>query len=187
MPKRSLRQQMLIRRSAISSAENSVASLNVQKRFLSLPEYNSAKIVGLYAAFGNEIETVTLLRHALSQGKSVVYPSVVERSLVFRQVKDLSDMNTGYGGILEPSAKCTEVMVESIDVVVVPGIVFDMYGRRIGFGKGYYDKTFHRLEGAGRLIGFCHDFQLVAEIIGEEHDVTMDMIVTDMRLLRLRG
>jgi 5-formyltetrahydrofolate cyclo-ligase len=76
---------------------------------------------------------------------------------------------------------------QNADLIVVPGIAFDVMGRRIGYGKGYYDRALHDLEGEGKLVGFCYDFQLVDEIIGEPHDVTMDMIITDKRVVRLRA
>jgi 5-formyltetrahydrofolate cyclo-ligase len=68
---------------------------------------------------------------------------------------------------------------------VVPGVAFDRSGRRIGYGKGYYDKTLHVLEGSGRLVAFCYDFQLFEEIVGEPHDVTMDIIVTETTVVRV--
>jgi 5-formyltetrahydrofolate cyclo-ligase len=62
-----------------------------------------------------------------------------------------------------------------------------MNGRRIGYGKGYYDRTLHHLEGTGRLIGFSFEFQLVDEIVGEPHDVALDLIITERRMLPVRS
>ena len=70
--------------------------------------------------------------------------------------------------------------------IVIPGIAFDMTGKRIGYGKGYYDRTLHHLEGEGKLVGFCYDFQLVDAIAGEPHDVLMDLLITDKRVIRPR-
>jgi 5-formyltetrahydrofolate cyclo-ligase len=74
--------------------------------------------------------------------------------------------------------------LDEADVVVLPGIAFDLKGHRIGYGKGYYDKTLHRLEGQGRLVGLCYDFQLVEMITGEPHDVKMDLIISEKRIVR---
>jgi 5-formyltetrahydrofolate cyclo-ligase len=178
---------MLKRRHGLTCQEYQACSLEAQRRFLHLPEYGAAKGVALYAEFDNEIGTTELFYSAISAGKRVVFPAVVDNAMVFRQVSQLTGLRPGYGGILEPIAAYPEVGIKEIDLFVVPGVAFDKKGNRIGYGKGFYDKTLHSLEGIGRLVGLCHDFQLVSEITGEPHDVTMDLVVTDKRVIRTRG
>ena len=101
----------------------------------------------------------------------------------FRRVLGLGDLTPGRYGIPDPSGVGWEPQLA--DLIVVPGVAFDLSGRRIGYGKGYYDRSLHRLEGSGRLVGFCYDFQLLQEIVGEPHDVTMDIIVTESRVVRV--
>ena len=101
----------------------------------------------------------------------------------FRRVSGLDELVPGRYGIPEPVGEVWDPV--RADVIVVPGVAFDLSGHRIGYGKGYYDKALHRLEGLGRLVGFCYDFQLVEEIVGEPHDVTMDFIVTELRVVRV--
>jgi len=60
-------------------------------------------------------------------------------------------------------------------------------GKRVGYGKGYYDKTLHFVEGRKKLVGFCYEFQLVEEIKDEPHDVRMDLLVTEKRVMRPRN
>jgi 5-formyltetrahydrofolate cyclo-ligase len=89
-------------------------------------------------------------------------------------------------GIPEPTAECPSYSPVEADIIVIPGIAFDTCGGRVGYGKGYYDRTLHSLEGKGKLVGFCYDFQLLERIAGEPHDVRMDIIITERRIIRLR-
>jgi 5-formyltetrahydrofolate cyclo-ligase len=92
----------------------------------------------------------------------------------------MRDMARGAYGILEPvSIKKAEV--SDIDLIIVPGIAFDINGGRCGFGKGYYDRLL--CESKAKKIGLCYDFQLVREIETDEHDIPMDMIITERRII----
>jgi 5-formyltetrahydrofolate cyclo-ligase len=95
-------------------------------------------------------------------------------------------MHRGAYGILEPDDASEIIDPDRADLIIVPGIAFDMAGKRVGYGKGYYDRVLHHLEGSGRLVGFCYDWQLVKGIAGEPHDVTMDMLITEKRVIRPR-
>jgi 5-formyltetrahydrofolate cyclo-ligase len=95
-------------------------------------------------------------------------------------------LHRGAFSVPEPDGACSVHSPEEADLIVVPGVAFDLRGRRIGYGKGYYDRALHQLEGRGRLVGFCYDFQVVDEIAAECHDVMMDLIVTERRVINPR-
>jgi 5-formyltetrahydrofolate cyclo-ligase len=158
----------------------------VEEAFINSAEFAVARVVALYAAINNEIDTSDLLLAALSLNKEVLYPVVAGEELLFRLVTTPTSLSPGAFGILEPAACCAEYSPSEADLVVVPGVAFDLNGRRIGYGKGYYDRALHQLEGEGRLVGFCHDFQLLDEIVEEPHDVKLDMIITEKRVVRPR-
>jgi 5-formyltetrahydrofolate cyclo-ligase len=183
MPKRILRAGTLALRRELSLQQVTSQSLVLQQRFLELPEFLRANVLGLYAPIHREVETAAVAAAALARGKSLLYPAVEGSELQFRQVGGLDELTPGRFGIPEPAGEAWEP--QDADLIVVPGVAFDRSGRRIGYGKGYYDKVLHRLEGSGRLVGFCYDFQLFEEIVGEPHDVTMDLIVTEIRVVRV--
>lgn len=183
--KQALRRALLHRRRELSLEERDAAGLAVQQRFLASDFYRRSTVVGLYAPIHNEVETAEVARAALFDGKRLIYPEVQGHHLVFREVADVGELVSGAYGILEPPGDAPVVLPAEADLIIVPGVAFDEAGRRIGYGKGYYDRALHTLEGRGRLIGFCYDFQLIAEIAGEPHDVLMDAIVTETRLLAL--
>jgi 5-formyltetrahydrofolate cyclo-ligase len=183
MPKSTLRTGTLAKRRELSPQQVSCQSLTLQQRFLALPEFQRAKVLALYAPIHNEVETAAVAAQALATGKTLLYPAVEGSEMEFRRVQGLDELAPGRFGILEPSGEAWNP--QDVDLIVVPGVAFDRAGRRIGYGKGYYDRSLHRLEGSGRLVGFCFEFQLFEEIVGEPHDVTMDLIVTEIRVVRV--
>jgi len=183
MPKRALRAATLARRRELTPQQVRAHSLELQRHFLALPEFRRAAVLALYAPIHNEAETAAVASEALSAGKSLLYPAVQGHDIQFRRVGSLSELVPGRFGIPEPAGEpCNP---SDADLIVVPGVAFDVFGRRIGYGKGFYDRALHRLEGSGRLVGFCYDFQLSEAIVGEPHDVTMDLIVTELRVVRV--
>lgn len=183
MPKKIMRSSTLARRKGLSPAEVTALSRQIQERFLALPEFHQARTVALYSPIHNEVETDLVVREALSAGKRVFFPATVGETLSFREIQSLAELEPGKYGILEPPGDSHDPA--AFDLIVVPGICFDSAGRRIGYGKGYYDKALHRLERTGRLVAVCFDFQLMPEILGELHDVVMDLIVTEERVVRV--
>jgi 5-formyltetrahydrofolate cyclo-ligase len=183
MPKRALRAVTLARRRELTPEQVSAHSLELQRRFLALPEYQRAQVVALYAPIHHEVETSLAANEALAAGKTLLYPAVEGNDIQFRRVNALSELVPGRYGIPEPTGEPCRPC--DADLIVVPGVAFDFFGRRIGYGKGYYDRSLHLLEGSGRLVGFCYDFQLSEAIVGEPHDVTMDLIVTELRVIRV--
>lgn len=183
MPKGTLRALTLARRRALAPEQVKERSAELQRRFLALPEFRRVSVIALYAPIHGEVETGLVASAALAAGKTVIFPAVVEDDLEFRAVRALGELVPGRFRIPEPAGEAVEV--SGADLIVVPGVAFDQCGRRIGYGKGFYDRSLHRLEGSGKLVGFCYDFQLVEEIVGEPHDVTMDLIVTELRVVRV--
>lgn len=187
MPKRKLRQVMLDRRRTLSTEERRDSGHLIQKAFVALPEFAKSRVVALYSSIGGEVETAEVLEAALKDRKTVIFPVVCGDHLRFIKVSDPVEMVKGAFGITEPCLTGETYLPGSADLIVIPGVAFDRAGKRIGFGKGYYDRALHHLEGCGKLIGFCYDFQLVDEIVSEPHDVAVDIIITEKRVLDLRG
>jgi 5-formyltetrahydrofolate cyclo-ligase len=184
MTKRALRAATLAARRELTPQQVSAHSLAIQRRFLELPEFQRSAVLALYSPIHQEVETAVIANQALSAGKTLLYPAVHGSDLKFHRVAALHELVPGNYGIPEPTGDACNPA--DADLIVIPGVAFDTYGRRIGYGKGFYDRTLHRMEGSGRLVGFCYDFQLLEEIVGEPHDVTMDLIVTESRVVRVK-
>jgi 5-formyltetrahydrofolate cyclo-ligase len=182
-----LRRRILERRNAVSFEERVRLSVKVLENLYSLREYVEAGVVFFYVNFRSEVETVSGIRRALSDGKLVAVPYCVleERRLNFVEIKSVErDLVEDAYGILEPKPSLRHtrrVPVERADVVLFPGSVFDRHGGRMGYGAGYYDKTFGRVS-KPLFVALAFDFQVLPP--GEfvpmaEHDVFVGKIVTE--------
>jgi 5-formyltetrahydrofolate cyclo-ligase len=187
MPKRSLRSQLLARRRALSHDSCHASSRAAQLKLLSLDEYARAECVALYAPAHNETDTGLILAAAFQTGKRVLYPAVCGHQMVFRRVERVEALQEGAFGILEPCPTGTDHQADEADLIVVPGVAFDLTGHRIGYGKGFYDRFLHHPGRTAHLVGLCHDFQLIdGAIPADLHDIPMEIIVSDKRIIRLK-
>jgi 5-formyltetrahydrofolate cyclo-ligase len=186
MPKRSLRSQVLSQRRALSHDSWYASSRAAQLNLLSLDEYARAECVALYASAHNETDTGLILAAAFQAGKRVLYPAVCGHQMVFRSVERVETLQEGAFGILEPCPTGTDHQADEADLIVVPGVAFDLSGHRIGYGKGFYDRFLHHPDCTAHLVGLCHDFQLTASMIPiDSHDIPMGIIVSDKRIIRI--
>lgn len=186
MPKRSLRQQMLAWRRALSHDEWHGRSMLAQQNLLSLDEYRLAPCIALYSPVHKETDTAEILATAFNNGKRVLYPVVCNHEMLLREITGLDNFTKGHLGILEPCHLGPDLTAVEADLIVVPGVAFDQCGHRIGYGKGFYDQFLSKSARKGHLIGLCHDFQLLDEQIpAEGHDIRMEIVVTDKRIIRV--
>jgi 5-formyltetrahydrofolate cyclo-ligase len=147
-------------------------------------EWKSAQSVLFYAPIAGEIDVLPLLEEALREGKKVALPRFVAAEGTYRafEVSHLKrDCAPGQFGILEPIAGCAEMPLKRLDLALAPGLGFDVAGRRLGRGRGYYDRLLGWMGGA--KCGVAFDQQLVGHIPAEDHDVTMNFILTPTRWL----
>lgn len=184
MPKRSLRHQMLALRRALDHDEWLSTSRLAQQMLLSLEEYSRAKCIALYSSVHNEVDTALILQTACAAGKRTFFPVVCGHEMVLRQVDHPEQLSQGAFGILEPCGNGRDHLAHEVDLIVVPGVAFDLTGHRIGYGKGFYDRFLRHPGQRGTLVGLCHDFQLIdGNLPADRHDIRMDIIVTGQRII----
>lgn len=97
---------------------------------------------------------------------------------------DRTRLQYGAFHIEEPTGDDIE-NIDNIELIIVPGIAYDNRGNRVGRGKGYYDRLLSRTKAT--KIGIGYDFQLVDEIDSEPHDITMDIVITDSRIINIKS
>ena len=158
-------------------------SLEIQDRFLNSDYYQGADCLALYSAVSNEVLTEEVALQAISCGKQVVYPRVSGAGLEFVAIQDLAELVAGTFGVLEPQGGRL-VDVAAIDVLLVPGVAFDRDGHRLGYGKGYYDRTLAECPASSVHIGLAYDFQLIDALPVGEHDRPVSVLMTESCTLR---
>lgn len=161
------------------------ASLAIQKRLLLMEEFRVGLRIGLFAGTGKEIHTDIIFTEANRHRKEIYYPAVDEKEecLAYYRVFGLEELRPGYKDILEPASHASRLRhLNTLDVILVPGVAFDLHGGRLGFGKGYYDSCL--LGFRGKRIALAYDFQIVSELPMSTRGQKVDWIVTETRVVR---
>ncbi len=184
MTKALYRKTYIEQRDQLSASFVENASLTFCSRFFSSEQRSRVKekTIMVYSSFKKEACTIPLIEKLTASGASVVLPGVTGSEIIPYYCSDQSVMKAGPFGIMEPDPeKCSACEPSTIDIIIVPGIVFDKKGGRLGFGKGYYDRFLARIGKKALKIGLCYDFQLLKDDLlpTEPHDIPMDMILTE--------
>lgn len=179
-----LREGVLARRGAMDAGTRVALSRAIIAGITHHDHYRRSGVVLAYAGFGSELRTETFVRRVLDDGKVLLLPRVVgeEGSLDLHEVKDpVRELEAGTWGIREPKPDlCPRVEPEAVDLALVPGVAFDPRGGRLGYGGGYYDRLLARCSGTrSLLVAGAFELQVVDKVPLEEHDVRMDLLVTE--------
>ncbi len=173
--KAALRRRVRARRAALAAPRRAAASAAICRLLDELDDLASARTVMLYGASSEEVDVSAYADALRSRGARTFYPRVAGDDLDVVEVTDGTVFDTGFRGILEPQGHAVDV--RELDAVVVPGIAFDAAGRRLGQGKGYYDRLLPHLDGPRVAVGFA--CQLVDDVPTGPHDQRVDVVVTD--------
>jgi 5-formyltetrahydrofolate cyclo-ligase len=181
--KSTLRDQMRSRLAVLPANEVRTHSAAVWERLSVLPSFTAAASVLAYVSTGPEIETHGLIRQLLALGRGVCVPAFVGE-YVPAEIHDFdADLMPGKFGILEP--KPPVAVAKLPEACLVPGLAFDVKGNRLGRGRGVFDALLR--PACGAKIALAHDFQLLDEVPAEAHDVRVDFIVTESRVVNTKG
>ena len=180
----SLRRDYLRQRESLSAEEVARRSGAVLSTLIESDLLTSGMHVGLYHPFRGEVDVLPLI----SFRKDVTYYLPRCRDVFLEycpwQLGDpLADpLVAGRWRIPEPAPQVSSVSLNSLDLIVVPGVVFDFRGHRLGFGQGCYDRMLTSFNGVA--VGVAYDFQVVAEIAVQPHDQSCDWVVSEQAVLR---
>jgi len=183
-----LRTNILAARDGLPAEARHQKSRIITERLLALPEFAGARSVFAYVSFRSEVETRDLIAHCLHKGVVVSVPLTLpaEHRLRPYAITDPSrDLAPGYCGIPEPLQTLPLVDPASIEMVVVPGSVFDARGGRLGYGGGYYDRFLQGAAPQALRIGLAFDLQVVTAVPLKSHDQQLDYLITETRTIHL--
>jgi len=184
--KTELRSQVRAALEKISPAVRAVESIGLCERLE--PQLHSARTILFFAPLPSEIDLWPLLEKSLQAGKTVALPwfDPATQTYLVRRVENLEgDIVTGRFGVREPASSCVEMPPMKFDLVLVPGVAFDVSGNRLGRGKGFYDRLLAKTSGVKCGVGY--DFQLLEKIPAEPHDAKVNFIFTPSRGVRRRA
>lgn len=183
-----VRQRLLTARASLAAARRAQASASIVATVRELPEVAGVRTALGYAAFGAEVDVDPLLAAWLAEGVGVCLPFVDGHDLGIAAVSDLdADCVPGWGGVREPDpARRQPADPGELDVAVVPGVGFDPDGNRLGYGGGHFDRLLSRLPAGTPTIGVAFAAQMVARLPTGDHDVPVDLVVTEEGIHRPR-
>jgi 5-formyltetrahydrofolate cyclo-ligase len=176
--KEQIREQILYKRTAQPPSEKKPKDEKIIEQIEKLPEFQQAKSVLMYIAIHGEVD-LTQLFEKYKEEKKFVLPRVNRQNneMDLYHITSLEDLEKGTFSIPEPKTELEKIPMEQLGLAIIPGVAFALNGHRIGYGGGFYDRLLKKLSCA--KIGVAYEFQIVENIQGEEHDSTVDTIITE--------
>jgi 5-formyltetrahydrofolate cyclo-ligase len=178
--KQRIRNAMRLRLDAMSEKERQMLSMLSAQNAMLTPEIRNAKCVLLYAPMADEPDVWTLIETLLMRNRKVLLPVTKNGAIIPAEYRAGDLLLLSRYGILEPDVSLA-VDPQTIDVAIIPGLAFDERGYRIGRGAGYYDRFLVGLKCI--RIGLCFEQQVEKLVPSEAHDIAMDAVCTDKRLI----
>jgi 5-formyltetrahydrofolate cyclo-ligase len=189
MARTALRREKLAERDRLAPEQRAAWSRLIRENIVGLAAVAEAKHVMIYASFRSEVATMPLFDLFLRRDMLVSAPLtlVQERRLLPYRITDPSlDLRPGYCGIAEPdSGRLSPIDPAGIDVVLVPGAVFDGNGGRLGYGGGYYDRFLAHDAPRALRIGLAFEMQVIDRVPVLDHDVKMHYLITEQMIRRM--
>lgn len=183
--KETIRKDLKDKRAKLSKQEVILNSNRIKNKLFKMKEFKQSSCQMFYISYDNEVYTHDMIKECLKNKKKVIVPvsDRKNRCLILSELNSWNDLVTGSYGILEPRIdKIKKVPIEKVDLIIVPGVGFDEHGRRIGHGKGYYDNLLSSSKNALH-IGLAFEVQIVKEIPVDSHDIPVNKIITEKRVI----
>ena len=180
MEKKQLRSQVLEQLNQITYQQYRVRSQQLAYNLLNESAIMQASTIAITISNQPEVDTTFIIEQLWKMNKQVVVPKCIpkERSMKFYAIDSFLETERSFNNILEPIVEITEpVKKADIDVIVVPGVVFDKEGYRIGFGGGYYDRYLQDFHGSRIAVAFNE--QIMNEVPKESHDLPVHILLTE--------
>jgi 5-formyltetrahydrofolate cyclo-ligase len=186
--KAALRKQIRDALEKISPAARTALSAQIRDRLKEQAIWKNAGAVLFFSPLPDELDLWPLLEDALAGGKIAALPrfNPAAKSYIACRVQNLrSEIVTGEFGIREPAARCAGIPLDRLDLILVPGVAFDLQGRRLGRGRGFYDHLLADVRGV--KCGITFDEQMVNDVPAGPSDVRMNFILTPTRSAEIAG
>lgn len=190
MDKPQIRKEMIAKRNKLSRKQILENSGKIFDRLYSSSLYKNAKTIMIYVSIGSEVFTHDFIQRAILGGKKILVPKCKPNSkkIILSHVIDFkSDLEKGFKGLIEPKKETLRpVSSDELDLILVPGLAFTKAGHRLGYGGGYYDGFLADISRDTPKIALAFELQIINTLIVESHDVPMDFILTEERLMHCK-
>ncbi|MFA5523496.1 MAG: 5-formyltetrahydrofolate cyclo-ligase [Tissierellales bacterium] len=185
--KEDIRKEMSSLRNKLTIEEVDSLSQKIILTLTKLPIFKESQNIMLYLSFGKEVDTFKLIEICKDQGKKVWAPFCKREgrqiipTIINNVEEDLVRSSFGY---LEPKEELVNIQnTQEVDLIILPGLAFDRGCYRLSYGGGYYDRFLGKLNFSIPTIGLVYDFQVMNLMPIEAHDVPVDYVITDKKIL----
>jgi 5-formyltetrahydrofolate cyclo-ligase len=181
--KRALRAELRERRRNLTRDERAAATAGLTERLSALTTALGARSVSCYLSAVDEPNTRPFVNWARQAGVRVLFPITRSDGLLdWTTATEDEEETVGLFGTPEPAGELLgPIAINDVDLIVVPAAAVDAAGMRLGWGRGYYDKTLGSMERCPPVYGVIFDSELVDEVPREPHDQAIDGVVTPTR------
>lgn len=187
--KSELRKKYLVLRRELPSEQKTAFDAAICRKILASASYRYADTLLVYSPLPNEVDISAVTYDALAKNKKVAFPRCVPGKplMEFYTVTSTDELVKGAYSILEPreGASLWSKAEKEHCICLLPGVAFDRYGNRIGYGKGYYDR--YLCDKQVQMIGVTYELTLAPRLPHGRFDLAVDMIVTEKRMLAVEG
>jgi 5-formyltetrahydrofolate cyclo-ligase len=187
MKKEEIRRKILKKRLSLSSEYIRDKSRRVFLNLAETVEYVNSRNIMFYAATRNEVQTEEMIKISIKMGKNISVPIILPEciNLAPSKIFDLDvELEKGKKGILEPKKEYYRLFPpENIDLIIIPGVAFDLSGNRIGRGFGYYDNFLRKVRSSAKIVALAFEMQIVRKIPNDKNDIPVHKIITEERII----
>lgn len=183
--KKTLRKEILAKRKNIDIIEKEEMDKKILDKLCENKYYREAKKIFIYISYDSEINTKSIINKALIDKKKIYVPRTEFKTRLMDAVEiiSLDNLLENEYGILEPSIKEHHIDPNELDLIVVPGVAFDRTGGRMGYGAGFYDRYFKKINKDNIKtivkLALAYEFQVLEKVPMNEDDVPVNYIITE--------
>ncbi|GGK03346.1 5-formyltetrahydrofolate cyclo-ligase [Lentibacillus kapialis] len=188
MDKSNLRSNIIGKLQTLTATERRNIELSLKDNLLMSNVWRQSSVIGITISHGFEWDTESIIKTAWQNGKRICVPKcrAKEREMDFYKINNYNQLEIVYYNLQEPKPQETEKIAKNhIDLLVVPGLLFDKQGYRIGFGGGYYDRFL--TDFTNKKLSLAADMQIVDKLPYESFDIPMDDVITESGFLKQGG
>lgn len=183
--KKEIRKSIIKNRDLIDANVKQEMDDSIFEKFINSNFYKCADVIFTFVSFASEVDTKKIIEYAIKDKKTVCVPKVISKDegFIIYKINGLMDLEEGFYGILEPKNTCEIIDYESIDFILMPGVAFDKFGGRIGYGGGFYDRYLSSLKRDIPKIAIAYDLQIVDKIPMTGLDIYIDGLITEKEII----
>jgi 5-formyltetrahydrofolate cyclo-ligase len=187
--KKALRREIINKRNNMDINEKKIKDKKIIDKFYNSEEYKKAEKIFIYISYSSEIDTKSIINKALKDNKKIYVPRTEFkiRRMDAIEITSLDNLTESSYGTLEPGVGESYIDPNELDLIIVPGVAFDRNGGRMGYGAGFYDRYFKKINKDNAMkikkLALAYDFQVIERVPMDKNDMPIDNIITDKEFI----